>query len=85
MNVTFPSGKTLHNWSWSKPFHGVQHLKISDSIVDDPWCTVVDYVTFAELYKHVPGSSTYFSRKPEFFSSAAEARVAGMEWLRKLG
>lgn len=86
MNITLPSGKMLYNWGWTKPYHGIQYLKVSDSILVDPWCTVIDYgpQATAELYCYVPGVP-HGRIQPQFFPSIDAARIAGMDWMRKVG
>lgn len=65
--------------TWTKPFHGVQHL---GEYHDRFWCTVCDYDTFAELSRWTPGCG--FSPMNSTHLTAANARAVGEEWLTEV-
>lgn len=62
---------------WTEPFHGVQHL--GEYSMKQPWVTVSDHGTFAELSMWFPGCG--FSPHRKTCNNAEEARRKGERWL----
>lgn len=64
-------------WTWSKPFHGVQHLETGTS--RRPQFTVEDHGTFTEAVAFAPGPS-FAPAQGRNFDTPAEARA----WLERI-
>lgn len=62
---------TAHH-TWSKPFHGVQHLTGRDGFR----CTVEEYRTFALLTRWYPGCGFTRAMQSSHLDVAAARRVA---------
>jgi hypothetical protein len=61
--------------TWTKPFHGVQHLG------DRPrWVTVTDRGSFGELTRWYPGCG--YNPLQSMHPTADAARAAGERWMQ---